>query len=162
LMRHRGKPAALVAGTGFLWAIIDHIANNYDVGDFFAQFLAIITINGYLTLTLFIVALVACIGLDSYINMKILPKYKEFKEIPKAAAGGDAGEGMNALWDFMLDRRRLAYAFYRYQLASPKVLPMSACVVSTLTQCVINHTKGKQPGKPRRALPADLEKTMQR
>src|SRR5262249_35178244 len=51
MLRHRGSTAWLLAGGGVVFAILDHMACNYNrlATDYLSSFLNIITLNGYLS-----------------------------------------------------------------------------------------------------------------
>lgn len=145
MMRHR-TGWILLAPVGLLWAMLDHITYNYASTrpDLSGTILNWITGNGYLTIALFIACFSAAFLLDRFILFKILPKVSEFK-IPSSK---EASESLENVWEFVLDRRRLAYAYYKYSHRTGEAQRAPAMVVAILMQHLINCHKVKvQPMK---------------
>jgi RsiW-degrading membrane proteinase PrsW (M82 family)/tRNA A-37 threonylcarbamoyl transferase component Bud32 len=136
MRRHHKKSLLILAPFGITWAIVDHVINNYASSrtDLSANVLNWITGNGYITIVLFVSCYVAAILLDRFVLFKTLPKIPEFR-IPSSK---DAADSLQNFWEFVLDRRRLAYAYYRYshRVGNDKRDP--ALVVAILMQHLIN------------------------
>src|SRR5438552_3542474 len=65
----RSRWSWLLGISGFAWALLDHIANNYRnrYDTAFAKLLVFITADGWLSLLLFILGVVAVIAVDAYV-----------------------------------------------------------------------------------------------
>ncbi|CAN5652111.1 hypothetical protein BH10CYA1_BH10CYA1_15030 [soil metagenome] len=147
LMQQKHKSALLlVAPLGFVWALIDHITYNFGFNrnDLTGEMLNWVSGKGYITIVLFIVCYLAVFFFDRFVLFKTLPKVPEFR-IPSSK---DAAESLENFWEFVLDRRRLAYAYYRYTHRSGNDKRSSALVVAILMQHLINCHKVKTPIVP--------------
>lgn len=102
----------LVGASGFVVAVLDHIANNYGVGASggMASFLNFVTANGWIALGLFFTAAITCVAVDAWIVYRRPPNDPSFPLPPR----GDGSRGLAEAWQFMLDRR--ARAFVRFRL----------------------------------------------
>lgn len=158
LLWHRSKLAYILAPIGIVWAVIDHIAGNYYLthADFGASFLNVLTLNGYTTIVLFLSCLLASIFFDRYILFKTLPKVPEFR-IPSRK---DATDTLHNFWEFILDRRRLAYAHYRYLNSVGDDQRQPALVVAILMQHMINCHKLPASKEPTVFIDPDQEHTI--
>jgi serine/threonine-protein kinase len=152
LWRHHKRLAAILAVAGLAWSTIDHIANDYafTTSDWRSTVLNFVSANGYITILLFILCLIAAIIFDRFILFKALPKVPEFR-LPSSK---EAAATLKNFWEFVLDRRRLAYAYYRYQHAQGADRQECALVVSTLMQHLVNCHK------PQILLSTDQAKTV--
>ena len=137
LFRSRLKMAVALGASGFIWSAFDHIANNYGVGQrgFFANFLNGIAGHGWTAIYLFVLGVVAAIGLDLYMIHGQLPPFPELK-LPKIQAGVS---GFKMLWAFLIDRRALAYALFRYRGASGMARAELACLAAVLDLSLLNR-----------------------
>lgn len=143
LSKSKLKLGLIVALIAVAVSILDHTANNYGalVQDWLAATLHFITIHGYLCIALWLLSVVVAIGLDSWVLIKAVPQFTEFK-IPKGLEGLD---GLMAMWDFVVDRRRLAFSLNHYSGSSVKVRKEAALTSSLLAQTLINfHTPEKR------------------
>ncbi|HNB23706.1 MAG TPA: protein kinase [Candidatus Melainabacteria bacterium] len=132
----RWKVAAIGAAVGLAVSIIDHAAYNYSVvsNDFIAGALNGVALNGYLAFGLWVASILIGLVVDARVLLKAVPQYSEFK-VPKGLEGLD---GLMAMWDFVIDRRRLAYSLHHYENA-PETLKKDAAVTSSLlAQTLIN------------------------
>ncbi len=128
----------LILGIGL--AIFDHLgACNFNnavqpVSLFFTH----ATFKGFATPYIFIATIIGAFLMDSWVKLRWFPKAAEFK-LPKR---GDTTSGLTGLWDFVLDRRRLAYANYkRMHLKTNANVNM---VVAVISQSLINqHSPAK-------------------
>ncbi len=146
LMQKQHKSALLlVAPLGFVWALIDHITYNFafNRNDMTGSMLNWVSGYGYITIALFVACYIAVIFFDRFVLFKTLPKVPEFR-IPSSK---DAAETLDNFWEFVLDRRRLAYAYYRYTHRSGKDKRKPALVVAILMQHLINCHKVKTPAE---------------
>lgn len=144
LMQKQHKSALLlVAPLGIVWALIDHITYNFafNRNDLTGSMLNWVSGYGYITIALFVASYIAVIFFDRFVLFKTLPKVPEFR-IPSSK---DAAETLENFWEFVLDRRRLAYAYYRYTHRSGKDQRKPALVVAILMQHLINCHKVKIP-----------------
>lgn len=144
LMLQKHKSALLlIAPLGIVWALIDHITFNFafNRNDLTGEMLNWVSGKGYITIVLFVVCYVAVFFFDRFVLFKTLPKMPEFR-IPSSK---DAAESLENFWEFVLDRRRLAYAYYRYTHRSGNDKRSSALVVAVLMQHLINCHKVKTP-----------------
>lgn len=110
----------LVGASGFAVAVLDHIANNYGVGssDGLAGVLNFVTANGWIALMLFFAAAIGCVAVDAWIVYRRLPDERRYP-VPPHAAGA---RGLGDTWAFVLDRRRLAFARYRWKRAPKRLV----------------------------------------
>jgi RsiW-degrading membrane proteinase PrsW (M82 family) len=116
LLRSRRELAIGLGASGFLWSTLDHIANNFGVGQrgALASFLNGITGQGWVTFYLFVVGVVIAIGFDLYIIHGQLPRFPDFK-MPRSQGGLS---GLKTMWGFLVVKRALAYSIFRYRQAS--------------------------------------------
>jgi len=135
VMMHKKNIAAVIALLGFAYAVVDHtssinfMTNNQAMKAVFTT----LTMKGFVTPYVLIAIILAAVLLDSWIKLRWFPKASEFK-LPKR---GDSTSGLSGLWDFVLDRRRLANAnFKRMHLEQNSNANMT---VAILSQSLINH-----------------------
>lgn len=135
LMSHKKNAAIIIASLGFAYAVLDHTAsinynsNNSAIGGFFS----IVTAKGFATPYVLIGTIFGAVLIDTWIKMRWFPKASEFK-LPKR---GDSTSGLGGLWDFVLDRRRLANANFRRMHFDKSSNANMA--VAILSQSLINH-----------------------
>ncbi len=132
----RWNVAAIGAAIGLSVAMLDHAAYNYSVvyTDWITGILNAFALNGYLAFGLWVVSIVIALVVDIRILLKAVPQFSEFK-VPKGLEGLD---GLMAMWDFVIDRRRLAYSLHHYENA-PEAMKKDAAVTSSLlAQTLIN------------------------
>jgi len=146
LFRHTGKAWMGVATLGLVISIIDHLALNYNqtpgAFQWGASFFNFISANGALPLVLFLISLLACMGVDLFVQMRSLPSAKEFK-LPTRK---DRKESLQSLWDCVLDLRRLAYAHFRYKhLIADARGPALSLTVALLAKRLINRYSAGAP-----------------
>ncbi len=112
--------AVLVGASGFAVAVLDHAANNYGVGASggFAAFLNFVTAHGWIALTLFFAAVIGCLVADALIVYRRRPDERRYAVPPRAAGF----RGLRDAWEFLLDRRALAFARYRWQRAPRRLI----------------------------------------
>jgi len=130
------KVAAIGAVVGLAVSMLDHAAYNYSLvnTDWITSILNVVALNGYLAFGLWVASLAIAIVVDTRILLKAVPQFSEFK-VPKGLEGLD---GLMAMWDFVIDRRRLAYSLHHYENA-PETLKKDAAVTSSLlAQTLIN------------------------
>jgi hypothetical protein len=144
LLRHiKGLPLIL-APIGISIAIADHFALVYsqmqDAVPWVTSTLNVATGFGYLVLALFCLVLIASVLTDLWVIGSSLPKLKELKYFSKK----DRKESLDALWESILDLRKLSFAFFRYKRASkcPHGLALS---VAILAQRLVNRYKAIEP-----------------
>ena len=142
----RGQSGLLLGASGLVLAILDHYfsALQYDPTDFFStrslnehQLAAVwssLTFHGTLVLTIFFICIAISIFFDRFILRNALPKVPEFKMPSK-----DGQWNKEDFWDFVLDRRRLAYVYYRYLNEPNKAHSNVALVVAILMQHVTDR-----------------------
>ena len=137
LLRSRRELAIGLGASGFLWSTLDHIANNFGVGQrgAFATFLNGITGRGWFTFYLFVAGVAIAIGFDLYVIHVQLPKFPELK-LPRLQSGLS---GLKTMWAFLVDKRALAYVLFRYRRASGIVRAELACFGAVLDQYLINQ-----------------------
>jgi len=153
-LRQRGSIAWIVAVSGLGWSVFDHIVVNYAQlnSDWAVNVFTFLTGNGIISIVLFVVALCASVAFDLYINFSSLPKFAEFG-LPSAKERSDS---LTSIWEFILDRRRLAYAYFRYQRSTGAYHDQLSGVVAVLAQCLINGHKPRAQPKEQ-AAPAQKE-----
>lgn len=144
LMQKQHRSALLlVAPLGLVWALIDHITYNFafNRNDLTANMLNWVSGYGYITIALFVACYVGVLLFDRFVLFKTLPKVPEFR-IPSSK---EAAETLENFWEFVLDRRRLAYAYYRYIHRAGEDRRKPALVVAILMQHLTNCHKAKAP-----------------
>lgn len=126
--------------------ILDHLALNhsrYPAAPAWTQAIFnTLAANGYLALGLFILTLIAAILVDLAVMARSLPKAKEFS-IPTRL---NRKEPLTALWDCVLDLRRLNYAYNRFSHYEnpPGAL---ALTVAILAKRLVNRYLAAEPAK---------------
>lgn len=135
MLMHDRKSAFLVALAGFAYAVLDHTAaaNFNSTNPMLANFFLMVTGKGFATPYVLIAVVVTALLLDTWVKLRWFPKASEFK-LPKR---GDSTSGLGGLWDFILDRRRLANANFRriHQVGNSQ----ASMAVAILSQSLINH-----------------------
>jgi hypothetical protein len=134
--KSKWKVAAIGAAVGLSVSMLDHAAYNYSLvsQDWLSSILNAVALNGYLAFGLWVASILIALFVDMKILIKAVPQFSEFK-VPKGLEGLD---GLMAMWDFVIDRRRLAYSLYHYANA-PETLKKDAAVTSSLlAQTLIN------------------------
>lgn len=135
MLMHDRKSAYLVALAGFVYAVLDHTAatNFNSTNQMLANFFTMVTGKGYATPYVLIAVTAVAILMDTWIKLRWFPKASEFK-LPKR---GDSTSGLGGLWDFILDRRRLANANFKrmHQEGNAR----ASMAVAILSQSLINH-----------------------
>lgn len=144
LWRHHKRFASILAVSGLAVAIADHVAVNYALSHPEME-LALKTINivsgyGYISVGMYIGCFVLAVVADRWALAVALPKVPEFS-IPKDKERKDT---LSDSLDFLLDRRRLAYAFYKLKHADLKSAKDAALVVAILMQRLINYHTGRE------------------
>ena len=130
------RTAVLVALSGVVWCILDRSAIEL-VGDrgFVSGAANIVTANGYASIVVFSLLLAVAIALDLIRVSKFIPASVANLDVPELRPSG-----MSAVWNFMLERRRLANAnFHRTRSASPLgSTDRQEITTAVLTQTLIN------------------------
>jgi len=111
----------LLAGSGFLWSILDHSHHNYGIDrtGISVELFNFVTGHGWLSLYFFLVAGIAAVGTDFYALRAMLASRPELKfQRRKIPASGSPGDRFKKLWAFLVERRALAYMLFRRQRAS--------------------------------------------
>jgi RsiW-degrading membrane proteinase PrsW (M82 family)/tRNA A-37 threonylcarbamoyl transferase component Bud32 len=132
---HKRNAAAIIALIGFAYAVLDHTASaNFNTNNrALASFFGMVTAKGFATPYVLIGTTAGAVLIDTWVKLRWFPKATEFK-LPKR---GDSTSGLAGLWDFVLDRRRLANAnFKRMHLEGNSNANMA---VAILAQSLINH-----------------------
>jgi tRNA A-37 threonylcarbamoyl transferase component Bud32 len=148
LMRRGGFVWLALAPLGFLVSTVDHLALNYNhtaaVSDWVNNTLNFLSAGGYLPLILFLLSLLATTAVDLWLQFKSLPVAREFK-LPSRK---DRKESLQALWDCVLDLRRLCYAYCRYsrleETGRPRALSLT---VALLAKRLVNRYLAAEPVK---------------
>lgn len=99
-----------VAMTGVFWAWLDHFVVNLHADSIAGggvSFLNFVVGKGYLTTYLCFIGILACVGLDLYLNLK------KFPENMKPDASNVAPKFSRPWLFVVLSTRRLAYSYYR-------------------------------------------------
>lgn len=135
LMAHKRQAAFIPVLIGLGWCIFDHTANlNFlNANSIIGNFYKMATLSGFASVYLFGLVVVVSILSDFYVGVRYLPRSSEFK-LPKRK---DFSEGLSGMWDFVLDRRRLAYANRRRKL--DKGNASANMTVAILSQSLINY-----------------------
>jgi len=134
LFKHEKRIALPCLLIGFVVATLDHMAQN--VGMLFNGAFNTMVLNGYIALVLFAIALLSVILIDSSVSLKNLPAAKEFK-FPRRK---DRKEPLTALWDCIIDLRRLNYSYFRYKQYPEGEIPADlALTVAILAKRLVNR-----------------------
>lgn len=135
LLRQRKQIAAVIAVAGFAWVVYDHYAslNFNSINAFVANSVRLFTARGNVSVFLFLAAVAGSVLFDAWMIMRWSLKASQFR-LPKRR---EMSEGLAGLWDFLLDRRRMAYAnFRRHALPDDPNASMALAIVS---QSLINY-----------------------
>jgi RsiW-degrading membrane proteinase PrsW (M82 family) len=114
LWRNGGKARYVLAASGWVWSVLDHISNNYAAGlsirhdDPLHDFLLTIGGHGFFALEFFFAAVVIAIVADLYVIYATLPLGFEL-----AAPSRLRLNAVQAWWAATLERRKLAYLVFR-------------------------------------------------
>jgi len=138
LLQHKKALALPLMVSGFIWAAIDHVAMDYSIGhtDVASNILTVLSANGYITILLFVAFFAAAIAYDLWIILRSTPNYPEFSLFSR----NERTESFGSVWQFVLDRRRFAFALYRHN-CSPDSIEL--CLISAiLAQSLINYRHG--------------------
>lgn len=131
---------------GFAVTVLDHLALNhgrYAAAPQWSQAIFnTLAANGYIALGLFILTLVAAILIDLAVMARSLPKAKEFS-IPTRL---NRKEPLTALWDCVMDLRRLNYAYGRFSHNQDPPGDL-ALTVAILAKRLVNHHLAAEPAK---------------
>jgi hypothetical protein len=101
-----------------------------------SNILTVLSANGFVTILLFVACLAAALAFDLFIIFRSTPNYPEFRLFSR----NDRSESISMVWQFVLDRRRFAFALYRHN-AEPESEQL--CLVSSiLAQSLINYRHG--------------------
>lgn len=132
LMMKRKELVLPVAFIGVAFSTADHVVNNLQgtVSSGIYPWIAVFTANGYLSILLFVLAVVGANGFDIML-VRRLPKYPEFA-VPEAIS-----KQWGDLWSFLVDRRMLAYAEKRFVDGEWMKRGEAALMVAVLTNCLI-------------------------
>jgi tRNA A-37 threonylcarbamoyl transferase component Bud32/RsiW-degrading membrane proteinase PrsW (M82 family) len=146
LWRHQRKIAIPCALLGCLVACLDHLALDYahypSAIVWLQNILNTLAASGYLALRSFIAVLAAVICLDLFAMLNNLPKTKEFKFPTRK----DRKEPLTALWDCVIDLRRLNYAYFRYRHYDDGQVPGPlALSVAVLAKRLVNRYLAAEP-----------------
>ncbi len=129
------KLAWLIGLLGLVWASYDHFASLHFMHphQFVSSSVKLFTAGGFASVYIFVSALFIALLFDYYVAIKWSLKAPGFK-LPKR---GQLTDGFAGLWDFILDRRRLANAnFKRHFLKSNQNASMT---VAILSQSLLNY-----------------------
>jgi RsiW-degrading membrane proteinase PrsW (M82 family) len=110
LWRPRKPLNYLLAWSGLLWSILDHSHHNYaiDRTGVSVDLLNIVAGYGWISLYLFVPAVIAVLASDLYVVRGTLPASPELK-IPRIRGLED----VKRVWRFLLARRGLAYLMFK-------------------------------------------------
>ncbi|HEY9784930.1 MAG TPA: serine/threonine-protein kinase, partial [Candidatus Obscuribacterales bacterium] len=149
----------LVGLSGLMIAIADHTAYNYGLlhNDWLYASANFFTANGYAPFMVLICAFTVGLVVDLVMENRTLPKFSEFRW----PSGLEGLEGLQSLWEFTLDTRRLAFALFQHQRAALSERKQTSMVVSLLTQTLINsHTKDRRKRSAQLITKADATLSM--
>jgi len=121
LWRPRRPLNYLLAGSGILWSILDHSHHNYGVDrrGLSVDLFNFITGHGWISLYFFLLGAIVVIGSDLYAVRGMLTSRPQLKlQGGKPPGIHGQGDGLKELWNFLVDRRALAYLVFRCQRSS--------------------------------------------
>jgi RsiW-degrading membrane proteinase PrsW (M82 family) len=121
LWRPRKPLNYLLAGSGILWAIIDHSHHNYGVDrtGISVDMFNFVTGHGWLSLYFFVIAVICVLASDLNAVYRVLPHLPELK-IPLASLSTSA-KGAASIWNFILSKRSLAFVSFHYRNEGPSL-----------------------------------------
>jgi hypothetical protein len=123
LWRLRQPISYLLGVSGLLWSMLDHFRNNLAVGrsGFFVSFLNFVGGHGWISVYLFVFAVIAVVGSDLFVVRRMLSSRPQLKlKEGKPPGVRRRGDGLKGLWAFLVERRAFAYVLFRSQrLAGP-------------------------------------------
>lgn len=165
VFHHRKLGFTVLSLIGFVMALLDHVSVDYtqlpDASPWVVSFFHVVTYNGYVALVFFALTFIACVSVDSFVQFSSLPRTPEFKILRRR----DKNETLDALWDCILDLRRLAYAHYRFRRMTSRFYPVLrssdlALTVGILAKRLINRHGNIDPSKyagVRTGVPGDFD-----
>jgi hypothetical protein len=138
ILWNRGKVAGLVAASGFAWGLLDHIAldmHSKDVPGAFKTSLGWLSGDGYVSLGLFLIGVIAAILFDLFIIHRTLPGATSplinSLQLPIGKGG----------WDSQLITRSIAFAnFYARRLSGELGKMVQDLRYLRLLQLFVRHT----------------------
>lgn len=138
LLKHRKEFAPILMTAGFAWVMLDHVAINYTLvhHDVSAGILSVISANGILSILAFSVTALIAFFLDSWVLFTALPAFPEFGALSRK----QRVENLSTFWQSVLDRKRLAFAYFRHLHDATNI--DSCKTVAILSQTLINHYHG--------------------
>ncbi len=148
LWKDRFRFAWLIALLGLSTAAIDHLALNWaplqNTMFFGKSLVETLAASGYPTFVLFALVLGATLVSDLFVMFKSLPDAREFKINLKNRK--DRKETLAGFWDSLLDLRRLAFAYFRYDQYERGAAPPSlALTVAILAKRLVNRYLAVEP-----------------
>lgn len=136
LLRRPRLPMALLAASGWLWAVMDHVRNNYanHHRDALAATLNIITGHGWVTAYLFAIGVASALAVDFYLEFAAIPKLTEL-EFPKASPSWSE---LKAAIRFLRLRSAFAFAMARHRRATGAAKAQAGLLASALDMWLVN------------------------
>jgi RsiW-degrading membrane proteinase PrsW (M82 family) len=136
LLRRPRLQMILIAASGLLWAVIDHVGNNYGIHyrDGLATTLRFVTGDGWVTAYLLLFGIFAAVVYDFYLVNLVQPRLPEGK-LPRPTLSLD---GLRTFWAFERVRRQFAYAVARYQRETGMARARLAVLAANLDMALVN------------------------
>jgi len=146
-----------LAMSGILWSFLDHSHHNYaiDRRGFTVDFFNFITGHGWLSLYFFVLAALAVIVGDLYVELKVLPPLPELKISASSPLPGN--NRATSVWKAVLTKRSLAFAALHYRQGPSSLRNQMSPILRRLIAKLI----GYYPDKTNRRVLAQLETTLQ-
>jgi hypothetical protein len=121
LWRPRKPINYLLAGSGLFWSMADHSHHNYGVdrSGVSVDLFNFVTGHGWLSLYFFVIALILVLASDLNVILRTLPPLPELK-IPLAGLLSSRKAALS-VWNFILNKRSLAFASFHYKNEPPSV-----------------------------------------
>jgi RsiW-degrading membrane proteinase PrsW (M82 family) len=141
LWRPRKPLNYLLAGSGLLWSVIDHSHHNYGIDrtGFSVNLFNFVTGHGWLSLYFFVPAAIAAVGGDFYAVRAMLASRPQLRlNIEKL----HAGSGFKGLWEFLVERRGLAYVLLRGRRTSGPGKEKLMGLAAVLERRIVKRTPG--------------------
>ncbi|HEY9715237.1 MAG TPA: protein kinase [Chroococcales cyanobacterium] len=141
IWQHRLKLPWLLAAVGIGLSTADHVAANFAeaAAGLGATAFNYALLNGYSVAALFVAVVIGAVLSDRWVLAVSLPKTDQFN-IPK---GKDRKDTLEDFWHFVLERRKLAYAYYKAVRSTKVPVKEGALVVALLMQHLIDCHKRK-------------------
>jgi RsiW-degrading membrane proteinase PrsW (M82 family) len=162
LWRPRRPIFQILAAGGLFWSITDHSHHNYGVDrtGFSVDLFNFVTGHGWIALYLFVFGVIVVVGSDLYAVRGMLSLRPQLRlrgrKPPQIRALRNSLKG---IWEFLVDRRALAYVLFRCERSSGPTREKLARLATVLERRLLKRPPGPLLPHNPTAAAADLEAT---